>query len=451
MANPIVLTGETVFLPLRESEGLAKDSLLIIFKAVVTDGYANVFHSLSKLALVCKSWKQTADCLEIGRCLFHHLGWRFPKQSPHNWKAAYRLQTGNLFIQTQDLKPKVTTLAYPPIPLMHQQRLKWIEDKGFVFYRHGGSEFNVCLFDNPKEPRKVKTDAGITALSVFKEHVVCGLQNGSIGAFHIETLKPSLSYQAHQATDTIQDIFEAGDAWISVSNLEIVRYDPSTCLSYCLLKDYNLHIKNSIYPSMHCINQYLFFKFDPSEEIARTPICYSMLSLRKPHGLEKVPGPKQGGLRQTLSWGDQIASLFLSSKHEFQDGKYSQTLETFTFCRFPFHPLSVYRGEAEAETTPRHTIVIEHRKKIMSERWQFHFRGDIACIIWDDYKSPEVKTSLYHIQFIDLKNGGKVIFEHCDPHIDIYRATIANNKFIYLQPHLSQAVILEFPIIPPIS
>ncbi len=439
-----------------ESEKIAYDSLLIIFTAVITEGYAHVFRSLSTLALVSKSWKQTADCLEIGRCLFNHMGWRFPKE-PQIWKTAYRLQSGNLFINHPDLKPTVTTIAYPPIAMMHQQRWAWIEDKGFIYYRHGGLEFHVCLFDNPNDILKIATEAGITALSVFKDHVACGMQSGKIASYHLETLKPYASYPAHAAKDTIREIFETQDSWISVSNTEIVRYDPSTSQTQCLLKNYNPHIKEQIYPSVHCINEYLFFKFDPAEEIAISPIHYYMYSLRHPYGLEEISGPKHFSMRQTHPWGDQIAAISYQSKPDYTGNKYNQTLDTFTICRFPFDPLSFYRGEPEMNTISPvgsscgQTVTVTHWKKRMFECWQFHFRGDAAFIIWDDYESPEVKTSLYHIELINLKNEGSIIFTHCDPNIDIYKATIANNKFIYLQTRLSQVVILDFPINPSIT
>ena len=448
MANRIASPGETSFLASGKVEDLASDALLIIFKAFITDGYVRVFQSLSNLALVRKSWKQAADSLEIGRCLFHHMGWRFPKQNPDSWKMAFQLQSGNLFIHSKDLKPKVITLDYPPFPFpLHQQQLKWIEDSGFAYYRHGDLEFSVFLFDKPKITHKVLTDAGITAVSVFKEYVICGLKNGSIAAYHLETLELFISYPAHQEKDTIQNIFETEDAWISVSNRQIVKYNPLTHQSYCLLDEYNPYIKDSIYPSMQCTNQHLFFKFDPGEEIAITPIRYFMLSLRKPHGLEKIPPPQQINLRQITSWGDEIASLSYSSQSVYSACKYSHTLETFTICRFSFHPCAFYSGEPETVPTP---IIIEHTKKrVGGEVWQFHFRGAIACLIWKDYDFPS-SISLYHIQFIDLKNKGEVIFEHCDSDIDMYRATIANNKFIYLQSRLSKLVILDFPLTSPI-
>jgi|GEM_PF-2901600 len=412
--------------------------LHVIFFMYVTyhADYEEVSQNISKLcglSLVCKKWNLILSSPQIGNFVSIHLGLPF---SALSWKEECRLHSNFYFTQDNRPQPKESIFSCSAIrpssfssnSFEMRQRVCLIDKRGIIFYRRNNNCFDIFLFENPEEIIHVNTPSNLVSLSYFNETIFCSGRDGTITGFSLKDLKePLFTKQLH--ADPVLGFFLYQKGWISISQSEIIFYDPNTLEqkllkqitpdSFCSL-DYTFTI------DLECSNHFLLFNFVNLNGGKGDSFLFSIKDPQNGFFKIDVPYPKYTPLN---IWNHEICILsFEETPEETPDGQ---------ICKATCFPLTYFReGCTHSEKMVKKEVSwCIHKEDMLVARF---FRGNHAFFVIAD------RDRNFKIQLIDLRDDKKVVWEHSDPLLDWLKGCFVNgNQFIYLRTD-QKIVVLDF-------
>ena len=359
------------------------------------------------------------DGNEFGKLIFEKIGLPFPHQWQGSWQQAYQLTMGSWFVSRAAVKTDIEVIPFSQDLDINVGRVVWIEDRGFIHYND--CQFSMCHFTDAQTIRSCTTEHPLSSLIVIKDQVVCGLENGEVAVYCLETLKCLFTYQAH--CEKILSLFPFDQTWITVSEHEIRHWAHQEARLLSILKiEYRYNLL-----SFKCFNRHLFF--DAFTSLDSTTLTHFALDLDDPQNEPvKITGP----IGQHISfygWGDQL--IFVDRSGIFEGQK-------STVTRFTMSTSHQYR-----EGTP----VIGPIEETEGHTFLFCFyRGNAVFFVSKIDRShnedlsetiEDPVSSFDRIQILDLKGNRGLVFDYIETEGIFFNyelaCTVMGTRLVYLR------------------